>query len=329
MWQRFWRKLLFSRPNRRFIAWAQHRALWGFGGFSLFAISRFFFRALSEGQLITRASAISFKLFLAFFPGVIMLLTLIPFIPIDNFQEKLLGTFMELLPWEVYTFIEGQLHDLLVKKHATLLSVSFIMGLYFASNSMDAILAGFSGSSNLSTWHSPMKQRLLSLILMLLFVVLMVVAIAVLTLSSAGIAWLHHKGLVTGALETFGLLVVKWAVPLLLLLTGIAMLYTAGDPTRTRFRLLSPGSVLATLLVVIVAKALALIFGRFTDYNALYGSIGAILAVQLWIHLNMIALLVGFELNTSIAKAHIEHSDRLRVEPERATLPITTGQPVA
>ncbi|MFZ1686300.1 MAG: YihY/virulence factor BrkB family protein [Flavobacteriales bacterium] len=325
MWQRLRRKLLFSRTNRRLISWAQRHAPWGFAGFSLFAISRFFFRALTEGQLITRASAISFKLFLAFFPGVIMLLTLIPFIPIANFQEKLLGTFMDLLPWEVYTFIEGQLHDLLVKKHATLLSVSSITGLYFASNSMDAILAGFSGSSNLSTWHSPVKQRILSLVLMLLFVILRVVAIAVLTLSSAAIGWLNDEGLVTGGLETFGLLVVKWAVPLLLLLTGIAMLYSAGDPMRTRFRLLSPGSVLATLLVVIVAKALALIFGRFTDYNALYGSIGAILAVQLWIYLNMIALLVGFELNTSIAKAHIDRSDRLRMQPERTPVQAAGG----
>lgn len=311
MWKRIRRKLLYSRANRWLITWSKRYAPWGFGGFSIFAISRFFFRALSQGQLITRASAISFKLFLAFFPAVIMLLTLIPFIPIDNFQEKLLGSFMDLLPWEVYSFIEGQLHDLLVKKHATLLSLSSITGLYFASNSMDAILAGFSGSSNLSTWHSPLKQRLLSLILLLLFGILMIVSMAVLTLSSGAIGWLNDKGLVTGGLETFGLSVVKWAVPLLLLITGIAMLYSAGDPTRTRFRLLSPGSVLATVLVVIVAKALALIFGRFTDYNALYGSIGAILAVQLWIYFNMIALLIGFELNTSIAKARKAHSDRL------------------
>jgi membrane protein len=326
MWKRIQRTIIFSRLNRRLIAWSKERVLWGFGGFSLYAISRFFFRALSEGQLVTRASAISFKLFLAFFPAVIMLLTLIPFIPIPDFQEKLLHTFMELLPWEVYTFIESQLHDLLVKKHATLLSLSSITGLYFASNSMDAILAGFSGSSNLSTWHSPVKQRIISLVLLLLFVLLMVVAIAVLNLSNAAIGWMTSKGIVTGGIETFGLLVIKWAVPLLLLLTGIAMLYSAGDPVNTRFKLLSPGSVLATLLVIIVAKALALIFGRFTDYNALYGSIGAILAVQLWIYLNMIALLVGYELNTSIAKARIEHSDRLRIQADRAAPPAPATQ---
>jgi membrane protein len=321
MWQKLQRKFFFSRTNRRIIAWAQRRMLPGFGGFSLYAVSRFFFQALSEGHLITRASAISFKLFLAFFPGVIMLLTLIPFIPIEHFQEKLMATFMELLPWEVYSFIEGQLQDLLVKKHATLLSLSFVTGLYFASNSMDAILAGFSGSSNLSTWHSPLKQRILSLILLLLFVVLMVVAIAVLTLSSTGIAWLKAEGFLTGWISTTGLRLVQWVIPLLLLITGIAMLYSAGDPTRTRFRMLSPGSVLATFLVLLVAKGLALIFGRFTDYNALYGSIGAILAVQLWIYLNMIALLIGYELNTSIHKAQLERSDQLRVEPERAPVP--------
>lgn len=321
MWPKLRRRLLYSRANRRVIDWSQRRILWGFDGFSLYSVSKFFFAALSEGHLVTRASAISFKLFLAFFPALIMLLTLIPFIPVEDFQIKLMHTFMDLLPWEVYTFIESQLTDLVVKKHTTLLSISFISGLYFASNSMDAILAGFSGSSNLSTWHSSTKQRILSLVLLLLFVLLMVVAMAVLTLSSAGIQWLNEKGIVTGWLQTAALVVMKWTLPLLLLLVGIAMLYSAGDPTRTRFRLISPGSVLATLLVIAVANVLALVFGRFTDYNRLYGSIGAILAVQLWIYLNMIALLIGFELNTSIAKARRERTDKLRVVPERGTPP--------
>jgi membrane protein len=284
----------------------------GFEGFSLYAISRFFFRALDEGHLITRASAISFKLFLAFFPAVIVLLTLIPFIPIPDAQERLLITFQEQMPAEVYTFIESQLHDLLVKKHGTLLSVSFLIGLYAASNSIMAILLGFSGSSNLSARHSPLKQRLLSLGLLFALTILMVIAIPVLTLSNSAIAVLEDKGILFSGLERFGLFAAKWGVSTLLVLTSIGLLYNAGDPHARRFRLFSPGAFLALLLILLISQGLAFVFENITDYNALYGSIGTILAVQLWIYFNVIAMLVGFELNTSIGRARRENSEELR-----------------
>ena len=87
-------------------------------------------------------------------------LTLIPFIPINNLQEQILLTFSEILPNEVYSFIEGTLKDL-VKKRGTLLSFSFLVVLWLASNSMNAVLAGFGGSSNISQRRNLLSQRLL------------------------------------------------------------------------------------------------------------------------------------------------------------------------
>jgi membrane protein len=313
MFDRIWRSLLFSRPNRRVIYWSDKLVLPGFDGFSLYRISRFFFKALAEGRVDTRASAIAFKLFIAFFPAIIMLLTLIPFIPVQDFQEKLMGSFREMLPLEVYGFIEGLLHDLLVRKHSTLLSLSFVFGLYLASNSVDAILHGFSGSSNITGWHSPVKQRLLSLGLLIVLTVLMAVAMALLTLSNLIIELLPDLGIVVGYLEELGLVAAKWIITIFLMLASISLLYHAGDPKARRFRLITPGAILTLVLVVLLSQALAIFFGRITDYNALYGSLGAILAVQLWLYLNMMVLLIGFELNTSIARARVEHTATLRL----------------
>lgn len=72
------------------------------------------------------------------------------------------------------------------------------------------------------------------------------------------------------------------------------------------------------LLVLLISEALAFVFSNITDYNALYGSIGAILAVQLWIYFNMIALLIGHELNAAIVKARIDHSANLKVRKKVA-----------
>ena len=96
-------------------------------------------------------------------------------------------------------------------------------------------------------------------------------------------------------------------------MTCVSLLYTAGDPTAKRFKAFSPGAILAVFLILLISQGLAYVFSNITDYNALYGSIGAILAVQLWIYFNMIALLVGYELNISIARALRQHSSKLNV----------------
>lgn len=307
------RKLLFSRPVRRIIALLQQVVLPGFGGFSVYHISRFFFHALFQGNLVERAAAIAFRLFLAFFPAIITLLTLIPVIPIPDFQVKLLGAFHSMLPQEVYDFVEGMLHDLVLRKHNTLLSISFIFGIFLASNSINAIMQGFRHSTFVTDWYRPWKQRVISLLLMLLLTLLCVVATAVLTITSFGRTLLHDNGDHLHFLESAGFVAVRWATSVMLVLVAVALLYHAGSPGKRRFQLITPGAVLAVLLIFLLSRALAFVFTNVTNYNALYGSIGVVLAVQLWLYFNMLVLLIGYELNTSIAKAHREH--RIRLDP--------------
>jgi membrane protein len=311
--ERIKRKVIYSRPFRHLLGWARRIQLPGFDGFSIYEISRFFFKALFDGHIVTRASAISFKLFLAFFPAVIVLLTLIPYVPITDFQDRLLDTFQSMMPLDVFRFIESTLEDLVVKKHGTLLSVSFIVGLYLASNSIDAILEGFSGSTNLTSWHSAIKQRILSFGLLLALTILAVIGVPLLTLSGIIINLLDAQGLFISALHVYALIAARWLVSILLVMMAISLLYNVGDPTTRRFRVFTPGSLLALFLILLVSQALAFVFSNITDYNALYGSIGAILAVQLWIYFNMIALLIGYELNISIARARILRTARLEV----------------
>jgi membrane protein len=315
MVKRIQRKIMYSRPFRLLLGWAKRIVLPGFEGFSVYEISRFFFRALTEGNLTTRASAIAFKLFVAFFPAVIVLLTLIPYVPISDFQDRLLDTFEEMMPLEVFQFIESTLHDLVVKKHGTLLSVSFLVGVFLASNSIEAILEGFSGSTNLTTWHSALKQRLLSVGLLLALTILAVIAVPLLAFSGIAIHLLHAKGAFLSELQMWALFAAKWGISILVVLMAVALLYNVGDPSSRRFKVFTPGSLLAVFLILLVSQVLAFIFSYITDYNALYGSIGAILAVQLWIYVNMIVLLIGYELNIGIARARTLRTERLDPKP--------------
>ncbi len=306
------RKILYSRPVRNTIAVLQKIVLPGFGGFSVYHVSRFFFTAVFQGNLANRAAAIAYRLFMAFFPAIIVLLTLIPFIPVPDFQVKLLGAFRTMLPGEVYHFIEDLLHDLVLRKHSALLSVSFVFGLFLASNSVNAILQGFRHSTYVRQWYKPWKQRLISLLLMLLLTILAVVATALITAGSWGTSLLHHGEDRFHFLESVGFGILRWAVSVMLMLVAISLLYHAGTPGKKRFQLFTPGAVLAIVLIFLLSRALAFVFTNVTDYNALYGSIGVIIAVQLWIYLNMLVVLIGYELNSSIAQARAVHSKDLK-----------------
>lgn len=318
MVERLKRKLFYSRPFRRLIKWSQNVRPPGFEGFSIYEISRFFFKAVTHGNLLTRAQAISFQVFLSFFPAVLVLLTLIPFIPIADLQSKLLNAVVDIVPPDVYDFIEHTLHDLVLRKHTTLLSVSFVVGVFLASNSVNAILLGFSGSMNLARWHSAFKQRLMSFWVLIGLSTLLMLVIPIVTLSGLAIRALEQIGFFGNFLQVVVVFFIKWAVSIFLVVLSVALLFNAGEMRHKRFRIFTPGAILAVLLILLFSEALAFVFNNITDYNALYGSLGAILAVQVWLYLNMIGLLIGFELNTSISRAHRQHSEKLELRKERA-----------
>lgn len=154
---------------------------------------------------------------------------------------------------------------------------------------------------------------MLSLGLLFALTILVMIAIPVLTIGNAVVAWMDEHGHLSSSLEVLGLFAAKWSILMVLVLAMLGLLYSAlGIPSRQRYHWIAPGRFLALVLILVLSKALTFVFSNITDYNALYGSIGAILAVQLWIYLNMIALLVGYGLNISISRARHDHRVELR-----------------
>jgi len=170
-------------PVRKSIALLEGLKLPGLQGLSLWQVSRFFWEAVMKGQVATRASAISFRLFLAFFPGIIMLLTLIPYIPIPNFQENLFDSIRGFFPGDTFSLFESTLDDLINRKHSALLSVGFILVIYYASNSINAVLIGFNTSYHLDEKGNLWIMRLASIILIFVLGILMAVAMAIMGFS--------------------------------------------------------------------------------------------------------------------------------------------------
>lgn len=288
---------------------------WGFEGLSLYAVSRFFIEGIQKGALATRAAAISFRIFLAIFPIIILLMTLIPIIPIDNFQEDLFNDIRAFFPGDTFSLFETTVNELINKRHSTVFSIGFILSLYYASNSVNAILQGFNGSYNLKQKGHPLIIRLISILLLLVLGLMIFLAVALIIFSGSGLERLIEMGLLTEGAAA-GVTLAKWIVTFMLVYGSISILYNVGDLKNTRWKTISAGATFSTFLFIVTSLGFAWFVNNMATYNKLYGTLGSILLLMIWVNMNNMVLLLGFELNTSInrAKKNLQTHDENYIE---------------
>src|ERR1017187_6949686 len=140
------RRLIKIKPVYKIITASKKIIIPGFEGLSLYIVTKFFFHGIRNGTLNMRASSLAFSFFLAVFPSIIFLFTLIPFIPIDNFQNQLMDLMKEFMPKAAFQATESTLEDIIKHQHGSLLSFGFIAALYFSTNGFNALIEALNQS---------------------------------------------------------------------------------------------------------------------------------------------------------------------------------------
>lgn len=274
----------------------------GFQGLSLCEVSMFFYKGIIEGAITTRASSLAFNFFLAFFPSVIVFFTLIPFVPIEGFQDQLFILIMDILPPSTYSATKSIVDDIINNEQGSLLSLTFILALYFSTNGVNAMIAAFNHTYHLNDKRTWLQLRTLSTILTFVLAVLLILTISFQIFSKEFMNNLVHEGyLAQYAVDIIGY--AKWIIMIVTLFIGISIIYYYGPADKSGWKFLSPGSILATTFSVLTSVAFSYYVSNFSQYNQLYGSIGTLLVILLWMYFNSIILLIGFELNASIISA--------------------------
>ncbi len=279
---------------------------WGFGGVSLYEVLRFFIQGLFEGFITTRASAISFSFFLALFPFSIFLLTVVAYIPIDNFQEELMFLISKVVPPNSFQAIEATIDDILSIRRGDLLSLGFLLALFFANNGVNAILTGFYQSYHKVELRNLFGQYGVSLGLTIALSTLFITSVALIIFSEVGISRLEDLRIVSNFSSNL-LFAVRFIIIVLLVFLSLSLLFYFGPASQKTYRFISPGGILATVLLFVTSYSFSYYVSNFAIYNKLYGSIGTLLVILLWIWVNSLAILIGFELNASISEALKEH----------------------
>lgn len=291
----------------------------GFDSAPLELVAKLIVKGLfGRGVLVTRASSIAFNMLMALLPATIFLFTLIPFVPIPNFQTELVKLFENFLPVAAYDLLETTIIDVITNKSGTLLIVMFIATIIFSTNGIHALMHAFNVSVHDFASRSWIQQRKIAVFLLVFILIMFSAAGALIILSRLVVNRLVDIGVLEMNLVFYIVIAFKWLLIIVMLFFAISTLYYLVPARRKDFRYISPGSILATSLFIITSLAFSAYVNNFGQYNKLYGSIGTLIVILIWLYLNSVALLVGFELNVSIRAATCNAGNGCRQETDHS-----------
>ncbi len=301
------RLLIKFKPASRIIKASRKLILPGFEGLSLYLVSKFFFKGLKNGLLNMRASSLAFSFFLALFPSIIFLFTLIPYIPIEHFQDYLFNLLQSIMPRGAFEATEETIVDIIKNQHGGLLSIGFISALYFSTNGFNAMINSFNETYHTMEVRKPLHQRLVSLFMVIITVLMLSFAIALIIYSEIVLESLIHKSNVLYYILLFG----KWIILAALSFCLISFNYYIGPKRKKGWNFFSAGSTFATVLIIIASIGFGYYVNNFGKYNKLYGSIGTVIVIMMLIYINSLILLLGFDLNASIHRAKEDSNKKI------------------
>ena len=279
----------------------------------LYDVMRFFGQSLSKGVVFQRAAAITYRVFVAVIPMIIALFSAIAFFG-EDFRLTLMSLLESITPVYVWPAISGMISDVVMRQNGTLSSFMFIIGIYFTIVCINGILVAMTSSYYTEEKRNIFSQIILSAKLMLLTFLIIVVVAAFFILASLAVRYVHTNFVNNPSLYSFVVHFLKWVLVYATVYFLISIFYYMAPVKRGDYKFFSAGSSTCTILLVVLLWLLNIYFSNFDNYNLIYGSLGAIFAILLWINWSSAIFLICYDLNVSIAKAKSENkklSDQL------------------
>lgn len=297
--KKFKKGFVGSSPVQSVITRSKDTFLPGFHGFSMFEVWSAYILQLRKTSLLERTSAISFNVVMAIPPTLVFLFTLIPYLPISNqFIQELYTVIRDVVPGQQNnTVIIQFLDDFLRRPRNELLSFGLLLALYFSSNAMMGILRSFDKDYEGFEKRNTIRKRKTALQLTIISFLLFFVFLLLLVAQGAVLHWIGIKDSVLRVV----IVNVRWLIILLLLFFNISFIYKHGPPITKRWAFLTPGSLIATALMLLATFFFSFWVENFSNYNKVYGSISAIFIIMTLIYVNALFVLMGFELNVAIS----------------------------
>jgi membrane protein len=291
------------------------KAVWHLGGLSTIELARRVIHEIQEDDCFGRAAQLAYYFLFALFPFFLVLTTLLGYLPIPNLMDRLMEMLAEMLPGDALQLVQDNVHDLVTRPRGGLLSFGLLAALWSSSSAITAITEGLNRAYDVQENRPFWKVRLIAVLLTVGLSLFIIVALILLTFGPQIGGWIADQ---VGLGRVFQLAwnILRWPVIVGLLILAMALVYYVAPDVEQRWQWITPGSVIAVLGWLAASLGFSYYVNNFGSYNAMYGSIGAVIVLLTWMYVSGLFVLVGGEVNSEI-----EHASSRGKDPGEKQLP--------
>jgi membrane protein len=259
------------------------------------------FKQIVDNDTSERAASVSYSLILAVFPTVIFFFTLIPYITfIPDLQKQIMEFFQEVLPGNTFIVVNTTIQDIISRPQSNVLSFGFALALYSATSGLVALIHAFNSSYKSAERRSFLKIRGIAVILTFTLASALVLAVVVLIIGANVSDYLLHFGILNNVFFANLLATGRYLVVFAVFIGAVTVIYRLGPNVDMKWVFIMPGAITASVLIVLTTLAFSFYISNFGSYNKVYGSIGTLIALMIWINLISLLLILGFEMNVAL-----------------------------
>lgn len=255
---------------------------------------------ITDNDVNERSNSVAYNLLLAVFPGIIFLFTLIPYIPYPGLENEIMEFLRRFLPATTYDTVKTTILDIISQPRSGILSLGFVLALYAATSGMVALMTAFNTSHRTGEGRTFIKTRLIAVALTVMLVVSLFLAVSVLVVGGVISEYLKDFRIFDNAVFYLLIDIGRYLLILAVFMMAVAVIYRFGPDVDMKWAFITPGSITASLLIVLTTYGFSYYVSNFGSYNKLYGSIGTLIVLMIWINLVSLLLILGFEMNVTL-----------------------------
>lgn len=284
----------------------------GFEGVPLYDVILFFIKKVQTVGLNERAAAISFNFIMAIPPACIFLFSLVPLMPWANdFSMEIMRVVNDITPdKEARKAVKDFLDDFFGRPRNSLLSFGFLIAIFYSSSAMLGIIHSFNRSIHEKEAKGFFVYRWKAIKLTFIIMILFIASMLILMTQGTMFQWIMDLLHINDTFTKMIIQLLRWLVIIGLFFYSIAFIYRHAPMVEKKWKLVSPGSIVACTLLILLTYLFSAWINQFGGYNKIYGSIGTLMMIMGLIYMNSLILLIGFELNVSIKSLKIHAAER-------------------
>lgn len=270
----------------------------------IYKVLKVLINKLIQFDIDVRAAAVAFNFTLAVFPSIIFMFSLIPYIPLEHLDDKIINLLSTVMPQGIFKEAKNTIVEIVSKPQGGILSLGFIFALYASTSGVMALMRAFNTADRIVERRGFIKARLIAIMINFLLTFVLLLAILVLIVGRLSVDFLFDEGILNRNITFYTIQFISYLVIFFVFFITISIIYYFAPASHKRWKFVNVGSIIAAILTILITNLFSYYLSNFASYNRLYGTIGTFIALMVWLYLVAMILILGFEINASIQQAH-------------------------